>query len=205
MHAGEIGRLLFLSYAQVEPILGGQYGTHPAEVTDSRQQKAYESIRYPHTLPTLVFIGFDERDCPKGEDLNNPTGTPYFALDASALGFDAASVQGDFAESRAAGSLMSPWEAGVFATARPLIDWNFRHQFCQACGSKTYSLWAGWKRSCVTAVDGSGKTCWSTTGLHNFCYPRTDPVIIMGILDSTGDKMLLGRQKAWPKGELTEA
>jgi NADH pyrophosphatase NudC (nudix superfamily) len=31
-------------------------------------------------------------------------------------------------------------------------------------------------------------------GLHNYAYPRTDPVIIMGILDPTGEKMLMGRQ-----------
>ena len=31
-------------------------------------------------------------------------------------------------------------------------------------------------------------------GLHNYAYPRTDPVIIMGILDPTGKKMLMGRQ-----------
>jgi hypothetical protein len=31
-------------------------------------------------------------------------------------------------------------------------------------------------------------------GLHNYAYPRTDPVIIMGILDRSGEKMLMGRQ-----------
>ena len=31
-------------------------------------------------------------------------------------------------------------------------------------------------------------------GLHNYAYPRTDPVIIMGILDPSGEKMLMGRQ-----------
>jgi len=30
-------------------------------------------------------------------------------------------------------------------------------------------------------------------GLHNFTYPRTDPVVIMIAIDETGDKILLGR------------
>lgn len=97
-------------------------------------------------------------------------------------------------------------------------------QFCAACGSPTYSLWGGWKRSCTSALEPEeGKEpCFSTKGLHNFAYPRTDSVcpgsrisfheellhvlityqvVIMGILNETGDKMLLGRQKSWPKGE----
>ena len=36
--------------------------------------------------------------------------------------------------------------------------------------------------------------------LSNFSYPRTDPVIIMGVLSPDGEKILLGRQKTWPKG-----
>lgn len=53
-------------------------------------------------------------------------------------------------------------------------------QFCAACGSKTYSLWAGWKRSCSSALDPEGAEgkgpCFSLQGLHNFAYPRTDSV-----------------------------
>jgi NADH pyrophosphatase NudC (nudix superfamily) len=30
-------------------------------------------------------------------------------------------------------------------------------------------------------------------------YPRTDPVVIMAVLDPTREKILLGRQKIWPK------
>lgn len=172
--------MLFLSYSDVEPHLGGEFGTAPEDVTDPRAKKAYESIRLPNTLPTIVFIGVDERNCPKGEDLNKPSGTPYFAVDVTGQGdkFNPESFNGQWGESRVSASLMTPWEAGVFASARPLIDWNSRHRFCQACGAETYSLWGGWKRSCITAVKPvEGATpCFSTTGLHNFAYPRTDPV-----------------------------
>lgn len=42
--------------------------------------------------------------------------------------------------------------------------------------------------------------CPTTTTLSNCCYPRTDPVVIMGVLSPDGERMLLGRQKKWPPG-----
>ena len=30
-------------------------------------------------------------------------------------------------------------------------------------------------------------------GLHNFAHPRTDPVVIMAVIDEAGEKILLGR------------
>ena len=32
-----------------------------------------------------------------------------------------------------------------------------------------------------------------SSGLHSHQYPRTDTAIIVGIIDQTGDKILLGR------------
>lgn len=146
------------------------------------------------------------------KDIQNPTGIPYFAVDATerkGLDVRGAFINGwtppadaEFIDARLAGSTMSAADAGLFSEARPLIDWNGRNVFCPACGSRTYSLWGGWKRNCVTALSENDKgKCFANVGLHNFAHPRTDPVTIMGILDTTGDKMLLGRQKSWPKGE----
>ena len=33
----------------------------------------------------------------------------------------------------------------------------------------------------------------NSKGLHNFTYPRTDPVVIMIAIDQSGEKILLGR------------
>lgn len=30
-------------------------------------------------------------------------------------------------------------------------------------------------------------------GLHNFAHPRTDAVVIMAVIDESGEKVLLGR------------
>lgn len=34
---------------------------------------------------------------------------------------------------------------------------------------------------------------WFRKGVHNFSHPRTDPVVIMAVLDEKADKILLGR------------
>lgn len=35
-------------------------------------------------------------------------------------------------------------------------------------------------------------------GLHNFTHPRTDPVVIMIVIDQSGEKVLLGRNVCCP-------
>lgn len=73
---------------------------------------------------------------------------------------------------------------------------------------------------CSIVAEGSPDThpCVSKQGVANFSYPRTDSVVIvrlllpseliawltvpaqMAILHPTEDKILLGRNRAWPKG-----
>ncbi|WVQ72096.1 hypothetical protein IAR50_001641 [Cryptococcus sp. DSM 104548] len=201
---GEVNQPLYLRKDDVKDLIGEGYQGPPPGASPE-VAKFSEVTRL--SLPNLIFLGIDDRQDPttnksSAVDHLNPKGTPYFALDATGTSFDEAGSGGEWGDPRASGSAFGAWDAGVFAQARALIDWNGRNKFCPACGSQTYSLWAGWKRSCTTAlkpIEGK-ESCFSTKGLHNFAYPRTDPVIIMGILDSTGEKMLLGRQKSWPKG-----
>lgn len=40
--------------------------------------------------------------------------------------------------------------------------------------------------------------CATRTGISNLSFPRTDPTVIMAVVNSTGDRILLGRQKRWP-------
>ncbi|KAK8854679.1 hypothetical protein IAR55_003418 [Kwoniella newhampshirensis] len=207
---GEAGKILFLSLDDVKDKIGPQYTSSPEGMTDRIQLKLYESARLPYALPALVFLGIDDRADPttnasSAVDHSNPSGIPYFALDAAEPEWDEIIEKrgGEWGDARASATALTGWEAGIFAQGRALVDWNVRNKFCPACGSRTYSLWGGWKRNCTSALEPvkEGKeACFSTKGLHNFAYPRTDPVIIMGILDSTGEKMLLGRQKSWPKG-----
>lgn len=202
----------YLTRDQVASLVGDGFEDPPKDAKDSKVRQAAR----PVGAPAVVFLGLDERGYEKENEGNveRPKGLPYFAIDASGTGFAGASkssaakaedkegkeqVEGSWGDPRATGSALAAFDAGVFATARALTDWNGRNRHCAACGEKTYSLWGGWKRACTTALSDPAK-CFSNTGLHNFAYPRTDPVTIMGVLDPAGDRMLLGRQRAWPKG-----
>ena len=78
-----------------------------------------------------MFLGIDDRpdaskdSVPAKVDPRNPQGVPYFAIDA---GKEEWVIEGaEFGDARASASSMSGWEAGIFAQARALIDWNCRN------------------------------------------------------------------------------
>ena len=75
-------------------------------------------------------------------------------------------------------------ELAILAQARSLLHWHARHGFCANCGAQTEIRDAGYRRHC--------RAC---TTDH---FPRTDPVIIIAV--KHGNRMLLGRQSAWPEG-----
>ena len=96
----------------------------------------FESARLPLTLPPLVFLGLDDRHDPASRSASDPEaveGAPIFALDASDPGFADEIANNDdlkveFADARQTGGALGGWEAGVFAQARALIDWNARNK-----------------------------------------------------------------------------
>ncbi len=188
VHKGKLSSPYLLDLEHVKGLVGDGFLAPP----EGSNVKAEEARR---AGCILVFLGVDERGCPPGEDLHTPHGTPYFAIDATPAGVGLYAVKGDaedparqgtfdapadgeWADARMSASLMDAWHAGLFASARPIVDWNARNRHCPACGRHTYSLWGGWKRSCVTARGSAEerKTCFSNVGLHNFAHPRTDPV-----------------------------
>lgn len=59
-----------------------------------------------------------------------------------------------------------------------VVDWNTRTKFCSACGKRTISQEAGYKRSCPTTNDQEGEKCISHTGVQNFAYPRTGSLLL---------------------------
>jgi len=63
------------------------------------------------------------------------------------------------------------------AEAKAVLSWHAKHRFCPNCGAPTQAVDGGWRRDCANC-----KT------QH---FPRTDPVVIMLIID--GDNCLLGR------------
>ncbi|GAA5899536.1 NAD(+) diphosphatase [Sporobolomyces salmoneus] len=181
-----------------------------------------EKRNYFLNKPTVVFLGVDERSAPESSkslplskptetstlEQHSPYGVPYWALDVSK--FTELKKQlleekegREFVELRAEAQVIPNDEASIGAEARSLVDWNTRNKFCPGCSRPLRSVWAGWKRSCVPgepAADGleGEPACVSKKGVHNYSYPRTDPVVIMAILSPDRESILLGRQRTWP-------
>jgi NAD+ diphosphatase len=123
----------------------------------------------------------------------SPTTQPLFlGVDAEggarfALEVADPSVLGDlgrFDDLRALGPLLAASDLPILGTAKCIFEWHARHGFCANCGAASAVVEAGWKRECPSC------------GAEHF--PRVDPVVIMTPV--FGDKCLLGRQRAWPRG-----
>ncbi|XP_062985631.1 NAD-capped RNA hydrolase NUDT12 isoform X1 [Elgaria multicarinata webbii] len=92
---------------------------------------------------------------------------------------------------------LSENEAGVVAEARSVLAWDSRYQFCPTCGSSTKLEDGGYRKSCLK------EDCPSHQGIHNTCFPRVDPVVIMQVIHPDGNHCLLGRKKRFPPGMFT--
>jgi len=104
--------------------------------------------------------------------------------------------------------------AAIFAEARQLLDWNQRNPFCAQCGQPTLSTNAGFKRICpphdlatlpTTAISttphqtiNERSSCATRQGISNISFPRTDPTVIMAVVNHAGTHILLGRNKRYP-------
>ncbi len=77
-------------------------------------------------------------------------------------------------------------EGGLLAYAAALLNWHRRHGFCSVCGTASEIREGGLLRVCPAC------------GAEH--HPRTDPVVIMLVVDEERDRVLLGRQPSWPDG-----
>jgi NAD+ diphosphatase len=208
--------LSYASYADVRSFLGSD----PFSIAEPEVIKAYNSQSF---FPQLVFLGLDTRD-PSVVFKDRYKGTPFFALDitprrhladaAEELAQKFKAEGHKFAEGRVNLSLPAQ-DAAIFAEARHLLDWNSRNPFCAQCGQPTMSVNGGWKRTCpptdlallpggavVTTPETPApdrQPCATRKGISNLSFPRTDPTVIMAVVSADGQKILLGRQKRWPK------
>jgi NAD+ diphosphatase len=89
-----------------------------------------------------------------------------------------------FADLRQLGGRLDRREGALLALARAMLFWHSRHCFCGLCGSPTRSEEAGHMRRCTEPA------------CHAMHFPRTDPAVIMLVVD--GDRALLGRNKNFP-------
>lgn len=80
---------------------------------------------------------------------------------------------------------LDPFEQGVATGAVALANWHAVHGFCPRCGAPTHVRSAGWVRWCPVE--------------DRELYPRTDPAVIMSVIDDA-DRILLGHAAHWPAG-----
>jgi NAD+ diphosphatase len=91
-----------------------------------------------------------------------------------------------FRELRTVAGELPAEEAALLAYARAMVLWRERHRFCGRCGAATAANQSGHVLVCSVATCGNQQ------------FPRIDPAVI--VLVSDGERALLGRQAAWPKG-----
>lgn len=90
----------------------------------------------------------------------------------------------EWATLRQVGAGLDDTDAGIFTAGLALANWHRNHPRCSRCGAATEPQQGGWIRRC--AEDGSEH------------YPRTDPAVIMSVIDPAG-RLLLGRSPGWPE------
>ncbi len=108
---------------------------------------------------------------------------PFFSVE-----LDQSDTDESFRSLRDVGLLLGARDAGLVVNAVALANWHATHTHCPRCGAGTRVASAGHIRVCV--ADGSEH------------YPRTDPAVIMAVVDAD-DRLLLGRQSAWPEGRFS--
>ena len=86
---------------------------------------------------------------------------------------------------RGVGAILPDRDAGLMVTAVALDNWHAVHPHCPRCGAATSVAAGGWVRRCD--ADGTEH------------YPRTDPAVIVLVIDDD-DRALLGRQAKWQPG-----
>jgi NAD+ diphosphatase len=103
---------------------------------------------------------------------------------AGVRGEPPAGVSGDRIPLRQAAAVLTHEDGGLAAYTAALLNWHRRHRYCSACGHLSDIVEGGLTRLCPNC------------GADH--HPRTDPVVIMLVLD--GERVLLGRQASWPNG-----
>lgn len=101
---------------------------------------------------------------------------PVFAVEAL--------TDGEVHDFRQVGCHLSDTERDIAATATAVCNWHRAERFCAGCGNQTHVINGGYARHCA--------------GCGTDHFPRTDPAVIVGVLDDR-DRLLLAGQPTWGK------
>lgn len=79
-------------------------------------------------------------------------------------------------------------ELELVTAATAVLAWHDGARYCERCGAATQMAGGGFQRRC--------------TGCEREVFPRTDPAMIVAVLDDD-DRILLGHQASWPEGRVS--
>lgn len=121
---------------------------------------------------TRPFVTFDSQ---RHRLLGLLNGSPIFSVEAL--------TEGEVHDFREVAGLLTDDERDIAATASALNQWHRAEPRCPGCGGETTVIRGGFGRHCPSCG-------------HDH-FPRTDPAVIVAVLDDS-DRLLLGRQSTWP-------
>ncbi len=134
-----------------------------------------------------AFLGYEDADGLPGvapDEVVTDRGPAYLAHHVPTPEDAVLPLGHTWSSVRDVGVSLSARDAGLATAAVALYEWHVRHPRCPRCGAVTVTVQAGWVRRCV--ADGSEH------------YPRTDPAVIMAVVDAD-DRLLLASSMAWPE------
>ncbi|MDF1479545.1 NAD(+) diphosphatase [Leifsonia sp. H3M29-4] len=108
-----------------------------------------------------------------------PVGTPIVAVeieDATQL------AEAEWGSLRTIGAALDDRDAGMLTEALAIFNWHASHRFSPRTGEPTIVEKGGWVRRDPVA--------------NTEIFPRTDPAVIVGVLDAD-DRLLLGSNALW--------
>ena len=118
---------------------------------------------------------------------HEPSGAPLLAID---LDLDPKALPGHLKATSARAiyseGLFDTELQGAFALAIGINAWARNHRFCGRCGARAEGAAGGFRRQCMAC--------------GHMMFPRTDPVVIMLVVDEARDRVLLGRSPHFPEG-----
>lgn len=117
---------------------------------------------------------FVEYDSQRHRLLGMLHGSPIFAVQAL--------TEGEVHDFRDIGFQLTDNERDIAASAAAVANWHRAEPHCARCGGNTHVINGGFARHC------------DSCGAEHF--PRTDPAVIVGVLDDA-DRLLLGGQPSW--------
>lgn len=140
--------------------------------------------------PTWLYLGADDDRAYVACVLPDTAGSDELGLEgiAPSGAADALVSRHTWGSLRELGAQLGTRDVGLATEAVALAAWHAAHPRCPRCGEPTEPVEGGWVRRCTN--DGSDH------------YPRTDPAVIMAVLDSD-DRLLLGHAAQWPSGRFS--